>query len=149
MSIPKVIHYCWFGKGKMPALAEKCIASWKKYCPDYEIVCHNEENFDISENRYAKEAVEWIKSGGPEKNAEAAILVKLNKGDDTIFRAFFLEKHGRETAVNLAPNIVNHIDYMIGGPVTNQWRGFIAGSDIWEDSTILYELRQKLKERGH
>jgi len=56
MSIPKVIHYCWFGKGKMPALAEKCIASWKKYCPDYKIVCHNEENFDISENRYAKEA---------------------------------------------------------------------------------------------
>ena len=56
MSIPKVIHYCWFGKGKMPPLAEKCIASWKKYCPDYEIVCYNEDNFDISENRYAKEA---------------------------------------------------------------------------------------------
>ena len=56
MSIPKVIHYCWFGKGKMPPLAEKCIASWRKYCPDYEIVCHNEDNFDISENRYAKEA---------------------------------------------------------------------------------------------
>ena len=56
MSIPKVIHYCWFGKGKMPPLAEKCIASWKKHCPDYEIVCHNEDNFDISENRYAKEA---------------------------------------------------------------------------------------------
>ena len=58
MSIPKVIHYCWFGKGKMPPLAEKCIASWKKFCPDYEIVCHNEDNFDISENRYAKEAYE-------------------------------------------------------------------------------------------
>ena len=56
MSIPKVIHYCWFGKGKMPPLAEKCIASWKKYCPDYEIVCHNEDNFNISENRYAQEA---------------------------------------------------------------------------------------------
>ena len=48
MSIPKVIHYCWFGKGKMPPLAEKCIESWKKYCPDYEIVCHNEDNFDIT-----------------------------------------------------------------------------------------------------
>ena len=58
MSIPKVIHYCWFGKGKMPSLAEKCIASWKKYCPDYEIICHNEDDFDISENRYAKEAYE-------------------------------------------------------------------------------------------
>lgn len=56
MSIPKVIHYCWFGKGKLPTLAEKCIDSWKKYCPEYKIVCHNEENFDITENKYAKEA---------------------------------------------------------------------------------------------
>lgn len=56
MSIPKVIYYCWFGKGNMPSLAEKCIKSWKKYCPDYKIVCLNEENFDISQNRYAKEA---------------------------------------------------------------------------------------------
>ncbi len=56
MCIPKVIHYCWFGKGKMPPLAEKCIKSWKKYCPDYKIVCWNEENFDISQNRYAAQA---------------------------------------------------------------------------------------------
>ncbi len=56
MSIPKVIHYCWFGKGKMPALAEKCIKSWKKYCPEYKIICWNEENFDIRQNRYAQEA---------------------------------------------------------------------------------------------
>ena len=58
MSIPKVIHYCWFGKGEMPALAEKCIKSWKKYCPDYEIICWNEENFDIQQNRYMREAYE-------------------------------------------------------------------------------------------
>jgi len=56
MSIPKVIHYCWFGRGQMPKLAEKCIKSWKKFCPDYEIVCWNEDNFDINENRYAREA---------------------------------------------------------------------------------------------
>ena len=56
MSIPKVIYYCWFGKGKMPNLAEKCIKSWKKYCPWYKIVCINEENFDITQNKYAKEA---------------------------------------------------------------------------------------------
>ncbi len=58
MSIPKVIHYCWFGKGKMPKLAKKCIKSWQKFCPDYKIVCWNEENFDINQNRYAKEAYE-------------------------------------------------------------------------------------------
>ena len=56
MSIPKVIHYCWLGKGEMPSLAKKCIKSWKKYCPDYKIVCHNEDNFDITQNKYAKEA---------------------------------------------------------------------------------------------
>ncbi len=56
MSIPKVIYYCWFGKGKLPKLAQKCIKSWKKYCPDYRIVCINEENFDVSQNRYAAEA---------------------------------------------------------------------------------------------
>ena len=58
MSVPKVIYYCWFGKNKLPPLAEKCIGSWKKYCPDYEIVCINEDNFDFSQNRYAKEAYE-------------------------------------------------------------------------------------------
>ena len=56
MSIPKKIHYCWFGKGEMPKLAKKCIKSWKKYCPDYEIICWNEDNFDLSQNRYMQEA---------------------------------------------------------------------------------------------
>ena len=56
MSIPKVIHYCWFGKGKMPKLAKKCIKSWKKYCPDYELVLHTEDNFDLTQNRYLNEA---------------------------------------------------------------------------------------------
>lgn len=56
MSIPKVIYYCWFGKGKMPPLSVKCIESWKKYCPEYKIVCINEDNFDITQNKYAKEA---------------------------------------------------------------------------------------------
>ena len=56
MSIPKVIHYCWFGRGNLPKLVEKCIKSWKKYCPDYEIICWNEDNFDLSQNRYLQEA---------------------------------------------------------------------------------------------
>ena len=42
--IPKKIHYCWFGRNPKPKLAEKCIASWRKYCPDYEIIAWNEEN---------------------------------------------------------------------------------------------------------
>ncbi len=50
--IPKKIYYCWFGKGKMPQLAYKCIESWKKYCPDYEIIEINETNFNVDEHPY-------------------------------------------------------------------------------------------------
>lgn len=50
--IPKKIHYCWFGKREKSKLAKKCIESWRKYCPEYEIIEWNEENFDIGINAY-------------------------------------------------------------------------------------------------
>ena len=56
--IPKKIHYCWFGGKELPKLAQKCINSWKKYCPDYEIIRWDESNFDINCNQYVKEAYE-------------------------------------------------------------------------------------------
>lgn len=59
--IPKKIHYCWFGRGDKPKLAERCIASWKKYCPDYEIIEWNEDNFDINMNGYTKMCYEQKK----------------------------------------------------------------------------------------
>ncbi len=46
--IPKVINYIWFGGGKHSNLQKKCIKSWKKFCPDFEIVRWDESNFDIS-----------------------------------------------------------------------------------------------------
>ncbi len=54
--IPKKIHYCWFGGKELPPLAKKCIKSWKKYCPDYEIIQWNESNYDINKNEYMKSA---------------------------------------------------------------------------------------------
>jgi len=56
--IPKTIHYCWFGRNPFPPLALQCIASWKKFCPDYEIIEWNENNFDIKQNTYVREAYE-------------------------------------------------------------------------------------------
>ena len=50
--IPKTIHYCWFGGKEKPKLAQKCIRSWKKYCPDYKIIEWNENNFDVHQNDY-------------------------------------------------------------------------------------------------
>lgn len=54
--IPKTIHYCWFGKKPLPPLAKKCIASWKKFFPDYEIIEWNEDNFDVNQIPYTAEA---------------------------------------------------------------------------------------------
>ena len=54
--IPKVIHYCWFGGNPLPELALKCIASWKKFLPDYEIKEWNERNFDVYQAPYIAEA---------------------------------------------------------------------------------------------
>ena len=56
--IPKIIHYCWFGGNPFPELAQKCIASWKKFCPDYEIKEWNESNYDVTKNQYMREAFE-------------------------------------------------------------------------------------------
>lgn len=57
MSIPKIIHYCWFGRKPKPKLAEKCIKSWEKFCPDYQIIEWNEDNFDIdSAPKYVQQA---------------------------------------------------------------------------------------------
>ena len=54
--IPKVIHYCWFGHNPLPKLAQKCIESWRKYLPDYEIKEWNEDNFDVNIIPYTQEA---------------------------------------------------------------------------------------------
>lgn len=56
--IPKIIHYCWFGGAPLPELVLKCIESWKKYCPDYEIRRWDETNFDLNCCRYVREAYE-------------------------------------------------------------------------------------------
>ena len=61
--IPKVIHYCWFGRSELPPLAKKCIASWRKFLPDYEIKEWNEDNYDITKNAYMASAYKEKKFG--------------------------------------------------------------------------------------
>lgn len=54
--IPKIVHYCWFGRNPLPDSAVKCIESWRKYMPDYEIKEWNEDNFDVNIIPYTAEA---------------------------------------------------------------------------------------------
>lgn len=54
--IPKIIHYIWLGGNPLPKIAEKCIESWKKFCPDYEIKKWDESNLNIDINKYCRQA---------------------------------------------------------------------------------------------
>lgn len=54
--IPKIIHYCWFGRNPLPDFAIKCIESWRKYLPDHEIKEWNEDNFDVNSITYTQQA---------------------------------------------------------------------------------------------
>lgn len=56
MLIPKVIHFCWFGKNELNEKHKRCMDSWKKYCSDYDIVRWDESNYDISKNSFMLEA---------------------------------------------------------------------------------------------
>lgn len=74
--IPKVIHYCWFGGNPLPQLAQKCIESWKKNLPNYEIKQWNENNFDINIIPYTSEAYKAKKYAFVSDYARLWILYK-------------------------------------------------------------------------
>ena len=56
MSIPKIIHYCWFGDGKIPEENQAYIDEWKTVCPDYQIIKWDESNYDVNKVAFMREA---------------------------------------------------------------------------------------------
>lgn len=120
--IPKIIHYCWFGRNPLPALAVKCIESWKKYLPDYEIKEWNEDNFDVYSNQYTTEAYQAKKyayvsdyarfwalynEGGLYFDTDVEIIKPL---DDIIAKGPFMgcekDGDGLQTYPDVAPGLI-------------------------------------------
>lgn len=75
-NIPKIIHYCWFGGNPLPNVALKCIETWKKYLPDYEIKRWDESNFDVNIIPYTRQAYEAKKYAFVSDYARFWILYK-------------------------------------------------------------------------
>lgn len=113
--IPKVIHYCWFGRNPLPESAIKCINSWKKFFPDYEIKEWNEDNFDVNIIPYTKEAYSakkyafvsdyarfWIlyKYGGLYFDTDVEVIKPM---DDIIERGPFMGIEVGATSESKAP----------------------------------------------
>ena len=128
--IPKIIHYCWFGRNPLPPLALGCIASWKKYLPDYEIKEWNEDNFDVNIIPYTAEAYKqkkyafvsdyarfWImyKYGGIYFDTDVEVIRPM---DDIIakgcFMGFEVDPDGENTPGKYAPRFCFAVNPGVG-----------------------------------
>lgn len=118
--IPKIIHYCWFGGKPLPRLASKCILSWKKYLPDYEIKEWNETNFDVNAIPFTAEAYKAKKYAFVSDYVRFYVLYKygglyfdtdveiINSMNDIIANGPFMgcEKNGNSTQIaSVAPGL--------------------------------------------
>ena len=148
--IPKVIHYCWFGNSPLPPLAQKCIASWKKYLPDYEIKEWNESNFNVNIIPYTREAYQakkyafvsdyarfWIlyKYGGLYFDIDVEVIKSL---DDIIARGPFM---GCERDDSVAPGLGLGVNPGLG-------LGVNPGLGLYSDILMMYEALHFIDKDG-
>ena len=67
------------------------------------------------------------------------------KMDDSVFRNFLIDRHGRETVENLRPCLVEHVDWIVGGSVLHPWRGHLARATFWDDEQLVRELKEAVR----
>lgn len=120
--IPKKIHYCWFSGNPMPEYLVKCIESWERLCPDYEIVRWDENNYDITKNLYMKQAYEAGKWGFVPDIARLDILYRhggiyldtdvemVKRPDDLLYQEGFagVEKWGNVNMGGCSGAVAGH-----------------------------------------
>lgn len=97
-------------------------------------------------NAYAKGCANWVFNYMIGNQAYRKYW-KDGVNDDWMFRHYVWSYYKKEQALNLAPNIVDHIDYLIGGTVNSNKKIRQIRSKYWEDEYLVEELEQKLKER--
>ena len=148
--IPKIIHYCWFGHNPLPPMAIKCIESWKKYLPDYEIREWNEENFDVNSTPYSQEAYAAKKYAFVSDYARFEILHKygglyfdtdveiIKPLDEIVARGPFM---GCENEVGIKKTTDLHVAPGLG-------LGVNPGLGLYKEILELYASLHFLKENG-
>ena len=140
--IPKMIHYCWFGNHGMSENEMRCVESWKKFCPDYEIIEWNEHNYDCKKKRYLKEVYEYGHYSAVSSYARFEILNEMG--------GIYLD-----TDVE----IVKNIDELLRLPaymgfemsdVVNTGHGFggVKGNPIYREVVEYYDSMSHFNERG-
>lgn len=168
--IPKVIHYCWFGRNQLPESALKCVESWKKYLPDYEIKEWNEDNFDVNIIPYTAEAYKvkkyafvsdyarfWIlyKYGGLYFDTDVEVIKPM---DDIITRGPFMgcEKEAQPgatpTKLGVAPGLGLGVNPGLGlyGEILDYYNGlhFLNSDGTYNKKTVVGYTTEVLCRHG-
>ena len=156
--IPKKIHYCWFGGNPLPETAKKYMNTWKRYCPDYEIIEWNEKNFDITQNQYCLEAYKAKKWAFVSDYARLKVLYEyggiymdtdvevVKPFDDLLKYNLFvgLEAEDRIQTGIFGAEIKNEFIKILLNDYQN--RHFICGKNKYDLSTNVQFITQKLKD---
>ena len=141
--IPKIIHYFWFGKKELPNIFNKCIESWKKYCPDYEIKLWTEDNFDVDIIPYCKQAYQKKRYAYVSDYARLYVLYNyggiyldidvemLKNIDDLLVNECFM---GFEEGNKVAPGLI---------------LGTVKGNENIKNIMNIYEKYKKFPKKKH
>lgn len=97
-------------------------------------------------NRIAAEFVEWFKTDARYRD-NYRDWVKSEIHDDGFWHDFYTEQHPHDYVYNIAPALAEHVDWLIGGSIANDWRGYICRASYWDDEDLITELAKKLARR--
>ena len=99
-------------------------------------------------NQIARECADWFYTFS-KKQARYYEWVQMQKCDDNFFKEFLKTKYPNKTVLNLKPNLVDHIDWMIGGSMVNQYRGNVrVQAQYFNDKDLVIKLCEKIKVRN-
>lgn len=145
--IPKIIHYCWFGGAPLGENEKRCIDSWKKFLPEYEIIEWNENNYDVSKNNYMFEAYKNGKWGFVSDYARIDVIFNyggiyfdtdvevIKSFDDLLDAKMFcgLEKSNENS------NLQNHVALGLGFGAEKNHYTLKAMLDLYENLSFYNE----------
>lgn len=97
-------------------------------------------------NEVAAEFVEWYKTDARYRE-NYQDWVNSGIHDDGFWHDFYSEQHKDDYVLNVAPALVEHVDWLIGGSIANEWRGYICRASYWDDEYLITELAKKLARR--
>ena len=159
--IPKIIHYCWFGGNPLPETALKCIASWRKYCPDYEIKEWKEDNYNVQSIPYTAQAYQAKKYAFVSDYARFDILYRyggvyfdtdvevLKPIDEIIEKGAFLGMEHRGT-VNAGLGMAASAHNALYAEILDSYKrsDFITSNGRMDLTTIVERVSSILKKYG-